>query len=592
MPSCLGIYTDRNMIKYAKVTSVTEKIAGQILTLDAYGVKFYDNLQATIDEIAEEVGMSAPATPGQITLSSNNATSVALALSNEEFYITDVFANLKKKDMHQLILSEYQEKMGENALSSSVMEMRVKLALNSGSIDKHLAICAMTSTGELANIRRNYEKYKVDSICPLSISVKNLFENQGIDEEAIVVNIEDKTTITVFHRSEIQYVTSLPLGTQEIISKLAEKYNSASKAYEALKKVSAYIEDSYDMDDESRNILDVVIPVLYDIRQQVDAIVTPYLKDAKAIYITGAGAVINNIDLYFGEVFLDTPCKILKPFFAGRDSENMKEIIEVNSAIALALDGVGMSDKDLNFIAASKKAANLQGAKVVTDKIKAFDIKGRIKNAKVAAGDFIKKLNAPIGSKKKKRNVDFDESLLDEAGDGEITDTSYGRIDSILTKTTVFVASLLIGYIVAGTMINNRILAKDKEVNSEISKVNAAIAKADEDATYLKGRADEYVAITEKLSAIITKINKESRKTYNVPNFMSKLMFIMPAGVKVTSINVLETGDVSLRAESGQYAQLGFLVSRIKLEKALVDVDMEVVSVDGNIKIIVSGVLP
>ena len=591
MPSCLGIYTDRNMIKYAKVTSVTEKIAGQILTLDAYGVKFYDNLQATIDEIAEEVGMSAPAAPGQITLTGSNTTSVGLALSNEEFYITDVFANLKKKDMHQLILSEYQEKMGENALSSSVMEMRIKLALNSGSIDKHLALCAMTSTGELANIRRNYEKYKVDSICPLSISVKNLFENQGIDEEAIVVNIEDKTTITVFHRSEIQYVTSLPLGTQEIISKLAEKYNSASKAYEALKKVSAYIEDSYDMDDESREILDVVIPVLYDIRQQVDAIVTPYLKDAKAIYITGAGAVINNIDLYFGEVFLDTPCKILKPFFAGRDAENMKEIIEVNSAIALALDGVGMSDKDLNFVAASKKAANIQGTKVITDKIKSLDIKGKIKEAKGKAGDFVKKLNAPVG-KKKKRNVDFDESLLDEAAEGEVTDTAYGRIDSLLTRATVFAASLLIGYIVAGTVINNNIIAKDKEVNSEISKVNAAIVKAEEDAAYLKGRADEYVAITEKLSAIITKINKESRKTYNIPNFMSKLMFIMPSGVKVTSINVLETGDVSLRAESGQYAQLGFLVSRIKLEKALLDVDMEVVSVDGNIKIIVSGVLP
>lgn len=591
MPSCLGIYTDRNMIKYAKVTSVTEKIAGQILTLDAYGVKFYDNLQATIDEIAEEVGMSAPAAPGQITLTGSNTTSVGLALSNEEFYITDVFANLKKKDMHQLILSEYQEKMGENALSSSVMEMRIKLALNSGSIDKHLALCAMTSTGELANIRRNYEKYKVDSICPLSISVKNLFENQGIDEEAIVVNIEDKTTITVFHRSEIQYVTSLPLGTQEIISKLAEKYNSASKAYEALKKVSAYIEDSYDMDDESREILDVVIPVLYDIRQQVDAIVTPYLKDAKAIYITGAGAVINNIDLYFGEVFLDTPCKILKPFFAGRDAENMKEIIEVNSAIALALDGVGMSDKDLNFVAASKKAANIQGTKVITDKIKSLDIKGKIKEAKGKAGDFVKKLNAPVG-KKKKRNVDFDESLLDEAAEGEVTDTAYGRIDSLLTRATVFAASLLIGYIVAGTVINNNIIAKDKEVNSEISKVNAAIVKAEEDAAYLKGRADEYVAITEKLSAIITKINKESRKTYNIPNFMSKLMFIMPSGVKVTSINVLETGDVSLKAESGQYAQLGFLVSRIKLEKALLDVDMEVVSVDGNIKIIVSGVLP
>ncbi len=591
MPSCLGIYTDRNMIKYAKVTSVTEKIAGQILTLEAYGVKFYDNLQATIDEIAEEVGMSAHATPGQITLA-GATTSVGLALSNEEYYITDVFSNLKRKDMHQLILSDYQEKMGDNALSTSVMEMRVKLALNSGSIDKHLAICAMTSTGELANIRRNFEKYKVDSICPLSISIKNLFENQGIDEEAIVVNIEDKTTITVFHRNEIQYATAISLGTQEIISKLAEKYNSAAKAYEALKKVSAYIEDSYDMDEESREILDVVVPVLYDIRQQVDAIVTPYLKDAKVIYITGAGAVINNIDLYFGEVFLDTPCKLLKPFFAGRDSENMKEIIEVNSAIALALDGVGMSDKDLNFVAASKKAANLQGVRVITDKVKALDIKGKVKNAKGKAGDFIKKLNAPASGKKKKRNVDFDESLLDNANSEEITETSYGRIDSFLTRATVFVATLLIGYIVAGTLINNKILAKYKEINAEISKVNAAIAKADEDAAYLKGRADEYVVITEKLSAIITKINKESRKTYNIPNFMSKLMFIMPSGVKVTSINVQETGDVQIKAESGQYAQLGFLVSRIKLEAVLLDVDMEVVSVEGNIKIIVSGVLP
>lgn len=589
MPSCLGIYTDRNMIKYAKVTSVIEKIGGQTLTLDAYGVKFYDNMQATIDEIIEEVGAGSTSgiTPS-LTVPGANSNSIALALSNEEFYMTEVFSNLKKKDMIQLITSEYHEKMGENAIPQAVLEMRTKLALNSGSMDKAIVISAMTSTGELANIRRNFEKYKVESISPLAISVKNLFENQGIDEESIVINIEDKTTITVFHSSEIQFVHSLSLGAQEIINKLAEKYNSSAKAYEALKKVSAYIEDSYDMDDESRDILDVVIPVLYDIRQQVDAIVTPYLKSAKAVYITGTGAIINNIDLYFSEVFLDTECKVLRPFFAARDAENMKEIIEVNSAIALALDGVGMSDKDLNFIAASKKAANLQGAKVVTDKIKAFDLKGRIKAGKEKAILFMKKLNAP----KKKRNVAFDQGLLDDAGDGEVVETAYGRIDAFLTRAAVFAGALLITYIITGSVINNKIMAKDGEINAEISKVNAAITKANDDAAYLKARADEYVEITEKLSAIITKINKEARKTYNIPNFMSKLMFIMPSGVKVTSINVLETGNVQINAESGQYAQLGFLVSRIKLEKALLNVDMEVVSVDGNIKIIVSGVLP
>ena len=93
--------------------------------------------------------------------------------------MTEVFSNLKRKDMIQLITSEYHEKMGENAIPQAVLEMRTKLALNSGSVDKAIVISAMTSTGELANIRRNFEKFKVESISPLAISVKNLFENQG-----------------------------------------------------------------------------------------------------------------------------------------------------------------------------------------------------------------------------------------------------------------------------------------------------------------------------------------------------------------------------------------------------------------------------
>jgi hypothetical protein len=180
MPSCLGIYTDRNMIKYAKVTSVTEKVAGQTITLDSYGVKFYDNIQASMAEIAEEVGM--------------DQTTVALALSNEEYFHSHVFSNLKKKDMMDLILAEYTDKKGEQALHSSVMEMRTKIAQNSGSIDKTLVMCVISSKGELANIRNKFEGYKIASVSPLSASIKNLFPNQAIDEEAIVINIEDKTS--------------------------------------------------------------------------------------------------------------------------------------------------------------------------------------------------------------------------------------------------------------------------------------------------------------------------------------------------------------------------------------------------------------
>lgn len=585
MPSCLGIYTDRNIIKYAKVTSTSDKVAGQTFSLDAYGVKFYDNIQSTVAEIADEVGV--------------DQTVVALSLSNEDYYMSEVFSNLKKKDMLELIQSEYAEKRGESSFPSSVLEMRYKLALNSGSMDKHLAVCVATSKGELANLRKNFEDYKIASIVPLSISVKNLFPNQAIDEEAIVINIEDKTTVTVFHRSEIQFVSSIPLGAQEIIAKLSEKYNSAAKAYEACKKVSAYISDAYEMDDESRDILDVVIPVLYDIRQQIDAIVTPYLRDARKIYITGTGAIINNIDLYFSEVFIDTECEIVKPFFVYKEEPNIKEIIEVNSAIALALDGVGMAEVDLDFNAMAKKAA---GVVSIKEKVKKLGLNEKISEYKTKTSEFMKKLNAPVKSpKKKKRNVDFDEGLLsgnaDQGLDSEMDGEqgSYGRLDSGLVKLAVFAITFLTTYSITSTVMNNQISEKTQEVNAEISKANAAIQLANTDSQYLKSVADDYVEITNKLSAIIVKIEEDrisNRINFDVPNFLSKLMFIMPANVRVTSIDVDDIGNVKIQAESGQYAQLGFFVSRLKVEEILQNVDMEVVSDSGNIKIIVSGVMP
>ena len=583
MPSCLGIYTDKNMIKYAKVTSVTDKVAGQTITLDSYGVKFYDNIQATMDEIAEEVGM--------------DQTTVALALSSEDYYLSQVFSNLKRKDMMDFIMSEYTEKKGENALHSSVLEMRTKVAENSGSLDKKLVMCVATSKGELANIRNNFIDYKISSISPLSVSVKNLFPNQAIDEEAIVINIEDKTSITVFHRSEIQFLDSIQLGAQEIITKLAERYNSTAKAYEACKKVSAYISDAYDMDDESRDILDVVIPVLYDIRQQVDAIITPYLKDAKKIYITGTGAIINNIDLYFSEVFLDTECEIVKPFFVYREEPNIKEIMEVNSAIALALDGCGMSDPDLDFNAVAKKAAGVVTAK---KKIEELHLKEKLLDYKKKTVKFMKGLNAPV--KKKKRNVAFDEGLLqgntevsDSTNEEEEENVKYGRIDAGLVKLASFSASFLLTYCIAATIISNQLVTKTSDVNKEIAKANSTISLAKGDAQYLKGVADDYVEVTNKLSSVLVKINQNAQaqgNNFDIPNFLSELMFIMPSSVKVTSIDVDETGNVKMDAESGQYAQLGYFVSKLKLAKVLDDVDMEVVSDSGNIKIIVSGVMP
>ena len=85
---------------------------------------------------------------------------------------------------------------------------------------------------------------------------------------------------------------------------------------------------------------------------------------------------------------------------------------------------------------------------------------------------------------------------------------------------------------------------------------------------------------------------EKMKRSFDIPNFMSQVMFIIPQGVSITSIDVSETGKVDIVATSPQYAQLGYFVSRLKLEKVLLNVDMTVEEMDQTIKIKVGGMLP
>ena len=55
---------------------------------------------------------------------------------------------------------------------------------------------------------------------------------------------------------------------------------------------------------------------------------------------------VNNIDLYFQEFFQIEKCEVLKPYFVTENIKiNVKDYIEVNSAIAVAMQGLGYGIK-------------------------------------------------------------------------------------------------------------------------------------------------------------------------------------------------------------------------------------------------------
>ena len=605
MPSCLGFYTDKNMIKYAKVNR--DKTSGMYM-LEAYGVKFYDNIITTIDEIAQEVGME------QCT--------VSLTMTNEGYHAIEVFSGLKSKDRDDLVRSEFDAFCEQKGLVSTALELRYQLVHNTGNIDKYVALCSYVSKSELANSNTNFEGFKISSIAPLGLSVGNLFNNKGIDEEAAIINIENKTTITILLRNEIQDVIEIPLGMEDILDKLAEKYNSYAKAYEACKKISVYIDDVTALDEESRDILDVVLPVLYDIRQRADEIIAPYKRLIKTVYISGSAVTINNVDLYFQENFPSMRVENVKPFFLSQqDKATQNEVIEVNSAIAIALNGLGMVDPDIDFSGAAKKVMRANSLKDVFGKVnlreKISDIKASFKEfgenikskaltPKRARGgrgtqspiqQALDKIKGLLGKGGKgKVRVAFDAEVRGQ-GDysgidsGEVTESS--PIDTWLVRLFVACLSVFLIYFVLAAYTTHALETKLAESDKVIATVESNIKRAEADADYIKNKTAEYSSKIAKLEEVMEVIATEKRKSsFDIPNFMSQVMFVIPQGVSITNIVINDMGEVEIYAVSSQYAQLGYFVSRLKLEKILLNVNMTVLEMEQNIKIKVGGVLP
>ena len=101
---------------------------------------------------------------------------------------------------------------------------------------------------------------------------------------------------------------------------------------------------------QENGYLNYIVPNLFTIASQVKDIIGASLIKINKVYITGTASVINNIDLYFEELLDGIKCEILKPFFIEDSPKvNMKDYIEVNSAISLALQGLEYGLANMNF---------------------------------------------------------------------------------------------------------------------------------------------------------------------------------------------------------------------------------------------------
>ena len=457
MPSCLGLYIEDNIIKYAKVSKDHDNIK-----VESYGVKFYDNIDDAVKQIISE------------TYSYKNPISVNLP--DEKYAYANLFSLLNKNDLKKAVDTEFDYFCEENHKNRQALEYKNITVPNLQDKDKVKSLYVYSEKASIASRNQILDGYKLTNISPLPMSIVNLY-NFKDKTNSVIVNIEKNTSVTFIENGQIQKVEIIENGMKDILENIIKKENSYAKAYEICKNTTIYTAQGRNLQIEENEYIEDIMPALYNIVEKVKGIISDNEGEIKNIYISGLATAINNIDLYFQENFLDKKCEILAPFFVKKENIklNIKDYIEVNSAISLALNGLGIGYKEINF---KNKSAFDQVSQLLNTEIGSKNNKSNLNNTK------------KISSKKEKSygnilKFNFNESL--------------DFIEKNMIRFGVGVLLLIVLYAIASNMIMNQIKNKDKEVLDYISDSESKIAKITTNTKLISERKDQYDSLIEKM---------------------------------------------------------------------------------------------
>ena len=294
------------------------------------------------------------------------------------------------------------------------------------------------------------------------------------------------------------------------------------------------------------------MPTVYNIVTNVKKVIDENEIQIDKIYITGTLSVINNIDLYFQEYFTNNTCELLKPYFLPNTltAINVKEYMEVNSAIALALQGLGEGNKQANF-----------------------------KNAKLSD-------NFKGGKKRSNEKIDW-KSKIKEGFSGALDATEYWLLRA--TLTILFVTIL---YAVISSILANQIKSKYDEAEARRVEVQTQISAVENDTDRVKKLASNYDKLKQNLIDLNAKLAERYRNKNAIPNLLNKVMFAIPSGVQVTSIENTTGKHIVIKAQSERYEQLGLFIGTLK-QSILMDVISDSgVKQDSLVKVTIEGELP
>lgn len=548
MASCLGLYIESNLIKYAKVTKERE-----MLKIESFGIKFYERLSDAISQIISETYSY------KIPISVN--------LSEEMYNYFYMFSLLNKNDLKKAIETEFESYCSDKNINKNAYEGRYALATVPEDKDKLKVIYVSANKATINKAIQLTDDTKASCVTSIGTSIANVATIKP-KENIIIVNMEEKTTITTIVNQKVYNIEKIDEGSEEILQKISMKENSYSKAYEICKNSTIYTMDSQELQERENEYLDEIMPTLYKIVTKLQEYVTNSTINFDKIYITGTMSVINNIDLYFQEFFKSEKCEILKPYFANENVKiNIKDYIEVNSAIAIALQGLGYGIKNMNFKAKSFMESLPDWAKI-----------------EVGGNNSYKNKN----TSKEKKSIPVSFSL-------DSLKTKMDHTERWLMRTAGGILILTLLYSGFSLYLDKQISEKIKEVDEVKTDTKVQISLVEKDTTAVKQKTNRYIELSNNLKNINERIEDIEKSKNIIPNLLMEIMNTIPTGVQITEIENTTGRHVVIKAQSKQYEQLGYFKAKLKedniLEKESV-ISSQAEKQDEYVKIVIEGDLP
>lgn len=200
MLSCLGIYVDKNLIKYARVRKNKDNFK-----VEAFNVEVFEDLEFALKKVINETN--------------SNKIPISINISDELYNYFEVFSVLEKKDITRSLDIEFEMLCDKKGYDKKQLDSRYILMENKNNYDKYNSLYISANKNELDKKVKILSDYRLVSMTPVSTSITNLIHTRN-SENIAIINIENETKITTVIDGQISRVDVLSTGIDEVAQKI------------------------------------------------------------------------------------------------------------------------------------------------------------------------------------------------------------------------------------------------------------------------------------------------------------------------------------------------------------------------------------